>query len=59
MYRNDSTQNMEFHPIINGPVTTDEAMDSIEQLIRSLKFYDGLILNQESMVSAMALTMNP
>lgn len=59
MHRNDSSKTMDFMPVINGPVETDTEMDSIEQLIRNLKFYDGLILNQETNVSAMALTIDP
>lgn len=45
-------------PIINGPLRSQEELDSIHQLFNSLPFYRSLLYNPENYYSLMAISMS-
>ncbi len=45
-------------PLVDHPLTTDKAVDSIKQLIASLPFYKGLILSEDGQSTLMAITFD-
>lgn len=45
-------------PIINGPVASQEELDSIKRIVLNLPFYEGLIYNSKTRASIMAVTFN-
>lgn len=57
--KNDSLQKLDFTPIMTKQATSQEEVDSLKKVILGLPFYDGLIFNADSNVSAMAVTFNP
>ncbi len=57
LFRNDSLRKLEFRPIINSPVATQQEMDSIKGIINSLKFYQGILINPDSNVTLIAVTL--
>jgi uncharacterized protein len=56
--RNDSLNKFDFKPITpEGPYSAAQ-LDSIQQLIYSLPFYEGLVYNKETGATLMAITFN-
>jgi predicted RND superfamily exporter protein len=45
-------------PLVTHPLTTNQAADSIKQLIQSLPFYKGLILSDDGQSTLMAVTFD-
>ncbi len=54
--RNDSLGRFDFNPIMNGPVKTQNQADSLREIIYSLPFYDGLVLNRKTNATVLAIT---
>ena len=55
--KDDSLKKFNFKPMLDHKPALQQELDSIKQAIYSLKFYDGLIFNQESGVHLMAITL--
>jgi len=45
-------------PLVDHPLTSNKAVDSIKQLISSLLFYKGLILSEDGQSTLMAITFD-
>ncbi|HEY5327280.1 MAG TPA: MMPL family transporter [Mucilaginibacter sp.] len=45
-------------PLVDQPLTTNKAVDSIKQLIASLPFYKGLIVSEDGQSTLMAITFD-
>ena len=45
-------------PLVDHPLTTNKAVDSIKKLISSLPFYKGLILSEDGQSTLMAITFD-
>jgi predicted RND superfamily exporter protein len=58
VYKNDSLDKFEFLPLSPKSNYTKTEMDSLQQLIYSLPFYEGLVYNKESNATVMAITFN-
>ncbi len=54
--RNDSLQKFDFLPIVPEKPTTQQQVDSIKEVVYSLPFYEGLIMNKDSGAMLMAVT---
>lgn len=54
--RNDSLRRFGFIPIIEADPSTQAEVDSLKDLIYSLPFYDGLVINKETNATVMAIT---
>lgn len=54
-----NTEEKKFYvePIVKGPVESQEELDSLEVLFKSLPFYEGLLYNPENNFSLMAISM--
>lgn len=57
LIRNDSLHQLEFKPIIDKPVANQTELDSIHEVINSLKFYHGILYNPDSNVTLIAVTL--
>jgi len=58
LIKNDSTHKFDFKPVVGEKPTTQAEVDSLKTLIYSLPFYDGLLLNKESGVSMLMVTLD-
>lgn len=58
LIKNDSIKKFDFQPIIHQKARNQAEVDSIKNVVYSLKFYDGLLFNTETHVSLMAITLN-
>ncbi|MES2560781.1 MAG: MMPL family transporter [Bacteroidota bacterium] len=58
LQKNDSLHTISLQPLVKGPLHTQEAVDSIKQLIAELPFYKGLLYNPEANVTLLAITLN-
>jgi len=56
--KNDSLKQFEFLPIVAKRPETQAIVDSIHRIIDGLPFYDGLLLNKETGVSLMMITLD-
>ncbi len=56
--RNDSLKKFDFKPVIEKKPTTQAELDSIKNIIYSLKFYDGLLFNKKENVSLLMITLD-
>jgi predicted RND superfamily exporter protein len=56
--RNDSLQQLDFKPVVTARPSTQEATDSIRQLLEELPFYEGLLFNKETNATLMAITFD-
>ncbi len=56
--KNDSTKKFDFKPVVKYKPRTQEELDSIRQLIYSLPFYEGLLLNKTTNATLMAITLD-
>lgn len=57
-FRNDETHQLELRPIVTGPISTQQEMDSIKGVIFSLPLYQGLLYNENKDVALLAITLN-
>jgi uncharacterized protein len=55
--KNDSIKKFEFKPISVHKPESQQEVDSLKQVIYSLKFYEGLLFNKETGVHLMAITL--
>ena len=55
--RNDSLEKLQFVQVVKSDVKSRAEMDSIKEIIYSLPFYDGLIVNKETHTFVMALQL--
>ncbi|MET3128882.1 putative RND superfamily exporter protein [Arcicella rosea] len=56
--RNDALKKFEVVPIHGNTSISQVQLDSIQQKVLALKFYDGKVINQESNTALMAITFN-
>ncbi|HPK04728.1 MAG TPA: MMPL family transporter [Bacteroidales bacterium] len=56
--KNDSLQRYDFVPVFNKFPDSQLELDSLKNKILSLSFYDGLLFNQESGATLMAVTLD-
>jgi uncharacterized protein len=54
--RNDSLGSLDLKPITKGPVSSQAELDSIKEVIASLPFYEGLVINEQTGAILMAVT---
>ncbi len=57
-YRNDSLQIFEFKKLFPSEVQTQEELDSLTNIFKSLSFYDGLVYNNAENVFLFAVTLD-
>jgi len=57
LYKNDSINKLELKPILTKKLKTQHEIDSFKSEILKLKFYNGLIYNQEEQVTLVAVTL--
>lgn len=58
LVKNDSLKKFEFIPITPSKPLTQQAMDSVRDLIHSLPFYEGLIYNKSTSAYLFAVTLD-
>lgn len=58
LLKNDSTHKFDFKPVVDKKPATQAEADSLQKLIYSLPFYDGLLLNKEEGVHLLMVTMD-
>ncbi len=58
LIKNDSTHKFDFVPVVSEKPRSQVELDSIKQLIYSYPFYDGLLLNKETDVSMLMITLD-
>jgi predicted RND superfamily exporter protein len=56
--RNDSLKKFDFKPVIKDKPKTQPELDSLKNLIYSLRFYDGLLFNQKTNVTLLMITLD-
>lgn len=56
--KNDSLNKFEFNQLIKDKPKTQLELDSIKEIIYSLPFYDGLVINKETNTTLMAITFD-
>jgi uncharacterized protein len=56
--KNDSLQKFEFLPVVTTRPETQATIDSIREIVYTLPFYEGRMLNRETNVSLIAITLN-
>ncbi|MEA5141253.1 efflux RND transporter permease subunit [Arcicella rigui] len=56
--RNDALKKFEVVPIDSKAIHTQVQLDSLEQKIANLKFYEGMVINHENNSSLIAITFN-
>lgn len=56
--RNDALKKFEVVPIDSKAINTQVQLDSLEQKIANLKFYEGMVINHENNSSLIAITFN-
>jgi hydrophobe/amphiphile efflux-3 (HAE3) family protein len=58
LYKNDQTKQFEFQSVVGKKPVTQTEVDSIKKQIYSLPFYEGLMLNKQTGVSLLMITLN-
>lgn len=58
LVRNDSLTKFDVVPVVQSRPQTQEEADSLKKQIWRLPFYDGLIINKDSMVTVMLITFS-
>jgi len=58
LQKNDSLKKFEFVPLTRRPPENQSQLDSLKKIIYSLPFYDKLILNKETSVTLIAVTLD-
>ena len=53
---NDSNKTLNFEPVVKQPARTVAELDSLNQIIYSLPFYNGLLYNKETGATLMAIS---
>jgi len=56
--KNEELHQFEITPLVSSKPATQAEVDSLKNLILGLKFYEGLIYNQETNAVLMAITLN-
>ncbi len=57
LYKNDSTQLLELKPLLVSKFKTQAEVDSFQNQLKELRFYEGLLYNPETQVTLMAVTL--
>lgn len=55
--RNDSLQKLELKPLLQQSITSQSELDSFQNQVDNLKFYNGLLYNPTSQVTLIAITL--
>lgn len=58
IHKNEENKKFEIKPLVTTPVSTQEELDSLREVIYNLPFYDGFILNRESHATLLAITFD-
>ncbi len=58
LVRNDSLKKFDFKPVISTMPQTQEELDSLQNMIYQLPFYEGRLFNSENHVSMMMITLD-
>jgi predicted RND superfamily exporter protein len=58
LQKNEQRKQFEFQPLISKAPNSQAEIDSLQQVIYSLPFYDGLMFNKETNVSLLMITLN-
>ena len=58
LVKNDSLKKFEFVPLMTKQPTSQSEVDSLKNLIHSLPFYEGLVINKETGVTLIAVTLD-
>ncbi|HMM11883.1 MAG TPA: MMPL family transporter [Bacteroidales bacterium] len=58
LIRNDSLRKFEFRPVMDRLPQSQEELDSLQQYIKNLRFYEGLLYNSSTNVSLMMITLD-
>jgi uncharacterized protein len=58
LVKNDSTKKFDFIPICREKPATQADLDTLKKVILSLPFYQGLIINPQTMTTIMAVTLD-
>jgi len=56
--KNDSSHKFDFKPVVQYKPRTQLELDSIKELINTLTFYEGLLINKTSNATLMMITLN-
>lgn len=56
--RNDTLQRLDFKPILSHKLKTQTELDSMHDVISGLRFYEGLIFNNQNNSTLMAVSFN-
>lgn len=57
LYKNDSTHRFAFRPVMDSKPQKQEELDSLIEKVFSLPFYEGLLYNNETQTTMMAVTL--
>ena len=55
--RNDSLQKLELKPLLQQSITNQSELDSFQNQVDNLKFYNGLLYNPTTQVTLIAITL--
>ena len=58
LVKNDSLKKFDFNIVIPSNPQTQQELDSLKKLIESLQFYEGLLYNNKTDVTLMAITLD-
>lgn len=58
LIKNEETHQFTVQPIINQKPTTQAQVDSLKNLIYSLKFYEGMLFNPKTQATLMTITLD-
>lgn len=55
---NYATESFELLPLVTGPIQSDAEMDSLGKVIKDLRFYQGLLFNQDATSTLLIVTID-
>jgi len=58
LIKNEETHQFKVQPIVNQKPTTQAQVDSLKNLIYSLKFYEGMLFNPKTQATLMTITLD-
>lgn len=58
LVKNDSLKKFDFKPVIQSKPENQKELDSLKNIIYSLPFYDGFLINKETKATVMAITLD-
>ncbi|MEI6677426.1 MAG: efflux RND transporter permease subunit [Mariniphaga sp.] len=58
LFKNESTHQFDYFPLVKKRPTTQEQVDSLKNTILGLKFYEGMLYNPKTNAALMAITLD-